>query len=192
VETQLPQGEGRSSPPPLFGACLLWPNGRPSQLLNTCLKNIMAPLLHRAAINRPCCPCQNPSAAIAVAGCCVVDSWCEARFRGSPPTAPTSRDVPCFRVIGHSPHPSRRPSDWTPTSPGRAVRVTTLHAHTVGRVLGPSCPRVGSTSDLAHTVGRALGQSCPRVGSTRRMGWAGLGWIVGLSWQIAKIKLFIC
>ena len=29
----LPHGKGHSSPPPLFGPCLLWPNGRPSQLL---------------------------------------------------------------------------------------------------------------------------------------------------------------
>jgi len=28
-----PDGKGHSSPPPLFGPCLLWPNGCPSQLL---------------------------------------------------------------------------------------------------------------------------------------------------------------
>jgi len=34
-----PHGKGHSSPP-LFGPCLLWPNGRPSQqLLSSCLYN---------------------------------------------------------------------------------------------------------------------------------------------------------
>jgi len=31
-EDPVPHGKGHSSPP-LFGPCLLWPNGRPSQLL---------------------------------------------------------------------------------------------------------------------------------------------------------------
>jgi len=40
--TQLPPKGEHSSPPPLFGPYLLWPNGRPSQQLLSCCKTISA------------------------------------------------------------------------------------------------------------------------------------------------------
>jgi len=53
-----PAGKGHSSPSPLFGPCLLWPNGRPSQqLLNACFTMTT---IHTAYVNMTAqCICIN-------------------------------------------------------------------------------------------------------------------------------------
>ena len=54
IQFLLPEKKGHSSPP-VFGPCLLWPNGRPSQqLLNSCYQLVMTPKVYfTVQINSP-------------------------------------------------------------------------------------------------------------------------------------------